>query len=150
MKKIIILAIIAVFAASCNGAAQVVDSSNIILTESVDTIAFDYANIDTIFYVEEDNIYIMHYDDSDVFDYDYLSYVTKRDRWYGNYVNIEVGEELLPDFMYNYHNYMQSDDFWRKDSLNNQYSIAQHTIVYYNGDVDVLYYIIPHQSYVYD
>lgn len=144
MKRLIIF-IIAVILTACSGANpnynNIVDSSATIVEDKVFEIAFDYSAITNMHYLEDDNVFVIEYNDPDVFDYETLAFITGRDKWYGEYVECVVDEHILDDFVYNKQNYENTNDFWRKESLNSQYKIVEHLIRYLDGTVDAVYEI---------
>lgn len=142
---LLILAIASIIC-SCNATpANIIDSTSTIVEEKVDTIMFSYSNFIEMTYLDEDNIAVIRYDDPDVFDLDHMAYITGRDKWYGDYVDMVIEEDLLAEFMYNYDNYKYTDDFWRKERLNENWIIEEHNILYLDGTRDLIYYIVPNQ-----
>lgn len=142
MKKILLILAVASIFCSCNAApTNVIDSTSIIVEEKVDTIMFSYSNFIEMTYLDEDNMAVIRYDDPDVFDLDHMAYITGRDKWYGDYVDIIIEEDLLAEFMYNYDNYKHTNDFWRKECLDSDWLIEEHKITYLDSTVDLIYYI---------
>ena len=142
---LLILAIASIIC-SCNATPiNVIDSTSTIVEEKVDTIMFSYSNFIEMTYLDEDNIAVIRYDDPDVFDLDHMAYITGRDKWYGDYVDMVIEEDLLAEFMYNYDNYKYTDDIWRKERLNENWIIEEHNILYLDGTRDLIYYIVPNQ-----
>lgn len=147
MKKILLILAIASIICSCNATpTNVIDSTSIIVEEKVDTIMFSYSNFIEMTYLDEDNIAIIRYDDPDVFDFDHMAYITGRDKWYGDYVDMIIEEDLLAEFMYNYDNYRYTDDFWRKENLNSDWIIEEHNVLYLDGTRDLIYHIVPSKT----
>lgn len=145
---LLILAIASIFAA-CNAQpinVEHIDSASTIVEEKVDTIMFSYSNFIEMTYLDEDNIAIIRYDDPDVFDFDHMAYITGRDKWYGDYVDMIIEEDLLAEFMYNYDNYKYTDDFWRKENLNSDWIIEEHNVLYLDGTRDLIYHIVPSKT----
>ena len=144
MKKILLILTIVSIICSCNATpTNIIDSTSVIVEEEVNEILFDYSNVIDIIYLSEDYTSIIRYDDADVFDLDNMAFITGREEWYGNYVDMIIDEGLLPDFIYNYDNYKYTDDAWRKDKLNDEWLIEEHKITYLDGTVDLIYYIVP-------
>lgn len=142
---LLILAIASIIC-SCNATPiNVIDSTSTIVEEKVDTIMFSYSNFIEMTYLDEDNMAVIRYDDPDVFDLDHMAYITGRDKWYGDYVDMVIEEDLLAEFMYNYDNYKYTDDVWRKERLNENWIIEEHNILYLDGTRDLIYYIVPNQ-----
>lgn len=145
MKRLTIIFIIAAIFTACNATPiNVIDSTSTIVEEKVDTIMFSYSNFIEMTYLDEDNIAVIHYDDPDVFDLDHMAYITGRDKWYGDYVDMVIEEDLLAEFMYNYDNYKYTD-VWCKERLNENWIIEEHNILYLDGTRDLIYYIVPNQ-----
>lgn len=145
---LLILAIASIFAA-CNAQpinVEHIDSASTIVEEKVDTIMFSYSNFIEMTYLDEDNVAIIRYDDPDVFDFDHMAYITGRDKWYGDYVDMIIEEDLLAEFMYNYDNYRYTDDFWRKENLNSDWIIEEHNVLYLDGTRDLIYHIVPSKT----
>lgn len=149
MKRLSIILIIAAIFTACNAQpinVEHIDSASTIVEEKIDTIMFSYSNFIEMTYLDEDNIAIIRYDDPDVFDFDHMAYITGRDKWYGDYVDMIIEEDLLAEFMYNYDNYRYTDDFWRKENLNSDWIIEEHNVLYLDGTRDLIYHIVPNQT----
>lgn len=149
MKRLSIIFIIAAVFTACNAQpinVEHIDSASTIVEEKVDTIMFSYSNFIEMTYLDEDNIAIIRYDDPDVFDFDHMAYITGRDKWYGDYVDMIIEEDLLAEFMYNYDNYRYTDDFWRKENLNSDWIIEEHNVLYLDGTRDLIYHIVQNQT----
>lgn len=147
MKKIVIIMMMfaAMFTAACNNNnVNNNDSINCdqIVSIKTDHILFDFGNIDTIVYVDDEEIPVLHYDDPDALDYDYLADVTGRDHWYGDYISVDIEDEVRIAFFEDYKIYKDNKDFWVRETLNEQYVIEEHTIKYTDGTVDIIYYVI--------
>lgn len=145
---LLIIVIAAIFTA-CNAQPiniEHIDSASTIVEEKVDTIMFSYSNFIEMTYLDEDNMAIIRYDDPDVFDFDHMAYITGRDKWYGDYVDMIIEEDLLAEFMYNYDNYKYTDDFWRKENLNSDWIIEEHNVLYLDGTRDLIYHIVPSKT----
>ena len=114
-----------------------------IKSEKTYEILFDFSNIDTIVYLEDDGVYVLHYNDPDVFDYQTLADITNRYSWYGDYVavDIEEEEEMLSDFFYDYVNWKNAKSFKERDRLNDKYIIVEHDITFEDGTIDIIFYI---------
>lgn len=149
MKRLSIILIIAAIFTACNAQpinVEHIDSASTIVEEKVDTIRFSYSNFIEMTYLDEDNVAIIRYDDPDVFDFDHMAYITGRDKWYGDYVDMIIEEDLLAEFMYNYDNYRYTDDYWRKQNLNSDWIIEEHNVLYLDGTRDLIYHIVPSQT----
>lgn len=149
MKRLSIILIIAAIFTACNAQpinVEHIDSASTIVEEKIDTIMFSYSNFIEMTYLDEDNVAIIRYDDPDVFDFDHMAYITGRDKWYGDYVDMIIEEDLLAEFMYNYDNYRYTDDFWRKENLNSDWIIEEHNVLYLDGTRDLIYHIVPSKT----
>lgn len=147
MKKIVIVImfIAAMFTAACNNNVDGNDTINpgkIVSIDTVSGIPFDFGNIDTIVYVDDDETPVLHYDDPDAFDYENLAYKTGRDKWYGDYIAIDIEDEVKIAFFEDYQIYKKHNDYWVREALNETYVIEEHTIKYADGTVDIIYYVI--------
>lgn len=87
----------------------------------------DFLCIDDIVYYSEDNVWNVEYDNPDQFDYDNLACVTGRDSWYGDYVKCEIDGSLVPQLNEDIMLWKQADEY-RRDSLENRWTIRQHWI----------------------
>ena len=145
MKKIIfIVAFLSVCLTciACDNTKKVEDDSvAMVVNDDVYPIAFDFSNIDTVVYLEEDNVYVIHYNDPDLFDYDNLAYRTNREHWYGNYIAIDIEEEILGQFLNDYTDYDYSNDYSEKEMLNSKYIIIEHDITFQDDTHDIIFYI---------
>lgn len=142
MKKIFLLlfAVSMIFTA-CGGVntPKTDTISTIVVEDKVSDIAFDFSNIQTIVYLDDDDVCIVRYDDPDVFDYQTLALITKRDEWYGEYIDMDIEESILPMFVYDYNDWKETDNYWKREQLSNKYKIVEHIIKYADGVVDIIY-----------
>lgn len=125
---------------SCTG--QTKESINVTIDRHSDTLLFDMSCIDTIIYSEDDNIFYIEYNDPDAFDYETLAYLTGRTKWYGNYIVIDVNDDLIPELMDNKYQYINSNDYIFRDSINNSYRIIETRLIFEDGTKDILYELI--------
>lgn len=104
-------------------------------------IIFDFGNIDTIIFYEDDDAFVLHYDDADVFDLDNLAYQTGRDKWYGEYVSIYVDDTLITEFLNDYHKYLTNKNWDYRENLNYNYILIEEDITFADGSRDIIFYI---------
>ena len=104
-------------------------------------ILFDFGNIDSVIYYEDDNAFVLHYDDPDVFDLDNLAYKSGRDKWYGEYVAVDVDDTLVTEFLNDYTKYLQNKDWDYRENLNYNYVLIEEDVTYSDGTVDIVFYI---------
>ena len=144
MKKLIFIAAlisVCLGCIACNNKTKEDSISNIVEDKPY-TILFDFSNIDTITYVgADDEFCVLHYCDYDVFDYDNLAYLTGREHWYGEYIAIDVEDEILSQFLNDYSNYKSNTDYQYKQELNDKYIIIEHDITYQDSSKDIIFYI---------
>lgn len=144
MKKLIFIAALISVCLGCIGCNNKTNENSIstIVEDKPYTILFDFSNIDTITYVgADDEFCVLHYCDYDAFDYDNLAYLTGRENWYGEYIAIDVEDEILSQFLNDYSNYKSNTDYWYKQELNDKYIIIEHDITYQDGSKDIIFYI---------
>lgn len=143
MKKFIFIITLICFCgfASCNTSkSSDEDIAKVVDSKSYD-ILFDYDNIDSVFYCEDDDCVYVHYIDPDCFDLDNLAYLTGRDKWYGDYIRVDVEDTLICDFLYDYETWKAAKDYWQRDALNKQYVLIEEDLVYNDGNKDIIFYI---------
>lgn len=138
MKKI--FCFIAFFVSVCTCCACS-DTIDIVESSKEYEIIFDFANIDSVVYYDDDDAMGIHYDDPDVFDYETLAFVTDRDNWYGEYVFIDIPDTLITEFLNDYHKYLISKNWKDKENLNINYTIVEENIKYKDGSRDIIFYI---------
>jgi hypothetical protein len=88
-------------------------------------IMFEFSCIDDIIFLKEDGSWIIEYDDADAFDYDNLAYRTNHDKWYGNYIILDIDDDLFPTFYEDYKRYI-SDTTVDKYSISEKYAIIEY------------------------
>ena len=93
------------------------------LVES-EPIMFEFSCIDSIIFSKEDNCWFIEYDDIDAFDYDNLAYRTNRDKWYGDYIILNIDDNLFPTFYEDYEKYI-NDTTVNKYSISERYAIIE-------------------------
>jgi hypothetical protein len=99
-------------------------------------IMFEFSCIDDIIFSPDDNQWYIEYDDGDAFDYDNLAYRTLRDKWYGDYIVINVDENLFSTFYKDYKKYIN-------DTTVNRYSISEKYAI-------IEYYITEIHDYIFE
>ena len=104
-------------------------------------IMFDFCNVDTIIYYEDDKAMTIHYDDEDVFDYENLAYLTDRDSWYGEYVSVSIDDTIITEFLNDYYRYVTSTEYDERVKLSDKYIIVEEDIKYNNGECDIIFFI---------
>ena len=108
------------------------------LVESViesEPIMFEFSCINDTIFSKEDGCWFIEYDDNDAFDYDNLAYRTNRDKWYGDYIVINIDDDLFPTFYKDYKKYID-------DRTVNKYSISEKYAI-------IEYYVTDIQDYVF-
>lgn len=110
-------------------------------------IIFDFGNIDSVVFYEDNNVMLLHYDDPDAFDLDNLAFITGRDEWYGEYVGVTVNDTLITEFINDYHKYLSNKNWEYRENLNYGYILIEKHIRYDNGDIDVVFYIKTRDEY---
>ena len=108
------------------------------LVESViesEPIMFEFSCINDTIFSKEDGCWFIEYDDNDAFDYDNLAYRTNRDKWYGDYIVINIDDDLFPTFYKDYKKYID-------DRTVNRYSISEKYAI-------IEYYVTDIQDYVF-
>ena len=146
MKKFLTIGIlllsICICSVACNNTYEPTnDSIATVVNDEPHPILFDFGNIDTVVYLDNNNATVLHYCDYDVFDYDNLAYLTGRKHWYGDYVAINVEDEILQEFLVDYSKYIENKDYNTREHLNDKYIIIEHDITYQDGTRDFIYYI---------
>ena len=146
MKKILtfVLAIASMISVACKPSNKVeLDSSkcSTIIKEESYEILFNYSNIDTIIYLEDDDCYVVHYCDPDCFDLDQMAERTGREHWYGNYIAIDIEDETLPDFLFDYNSYKSTKDWNTKFRLSDKYVIIERDLTFEDYSHDIIFYI---------
>lgn len=104
-------------------------------------IIFDFCNVDTIIYYDDDDAMAIRYSDEDVFDYENLAYLTDRDEWYGEYVSVSVDDTIITEFLNDYYKYLVSTEYDERVELNDKYVIVEEDIKYNNGERDIIFFI---------
>ena len=138
MKKIafiIALCISACFVVAC------ADNNPTVQSSKEYEIIFDFCNVDTIVYYDDDDAMIIHYNDEDVFDYENLAYLTDRDEWYGKYISVSVDDTIITEFLNDYHKYLISTEYDERMELSDKYIIVEEDIKYNNGERDIIFFI---------
>jgi hypothetical protein len=79
---------------------------------------FEFSCIDDIIFIPDDGCWYIEYDDGDAFDYDNLAYRTNRNKWYGDYIILNIDDDLFPTFYNDYKKYIN-------DTTVNRYSISE-------------------------
>lgn len=110
-------------------------------TKEYRTILFDFNCVNDIVWSDEDKMFTIEYDDSDVFDYDNLAYLTNRHSWYGEYIRIDIDESLVPMFLNDQELYWQETDYLKRDDLNMLYTIVEHKITFPDSTIDYIWEI---------
>ena len=143
MKKLMIFTFALICVFTCGACKHTNDSiiNKTIVKDKTYEIIFDFENVDSIVYLEDDDVYLLHYDDPDCFDLDNLAFIIGRDEWYTDYIIIDIEEEIVSRFLYDYINYKNTKDFWEKESLNNQYIIIEKNITFGDGTKDIIFYV---------
>ena len=138
MKKIafIIALIISVcFSVAC------ADNNPTVQSSKEYEIVFDFSNIDSVIYYDDDDAMTIHYNDEDVFDYENLAYLTDRNKWYGEYVSISIDDTIITEFINDYRKYLISTEYDERIELSDKYIIVEEDIKYNNGDRDIIFFI---------
>lgn len=142
MKKlslvIMLFANIFISATACTNKGH---NDDIVASSKEYEMVFDFNNIDSVVYYEDDDAMCIHYDDPDVFDYENLAFLTDRDKWYGEYVSAYVDDTIITEFLNDYHRYLTSTDWEEKEELSNKYSIIEEDIRYKSGERDIIFFI---------
>lgn len=138
MKKITF--IIALLISACFGIACA-DNNPTIQSSKEYEITFDFSNIDSVIYYEDDDALFIRYDDADIFDYENLAYLTDRDKWYGEYVSVFIDDTIITEFLNDYNKYIVSKNYDDREELNNKYILVEEDIVYKNGEKDIIFFI---------
>lgn len=99
-------------------------------------IMFEFSCIDKIIFSKEDGNWYIEYDDGDAFDYDNLAYRTNRDKWYGDYIVINIDDNLFSTFYKDYKKYIDNRTV-NKYSISEKYAIIE-------------YYITDIQDYIFE
>lgn len=150
MKKISIImmfvaTILSCTCMACNNEPNPNDTiipGKIVSIDTTSGIEFDFGLIDTVVFVDDGEVPVLHYDDPDAFDYDYLADVTNREHWYGNYIAVDIEEEIQHHFFEDYKEYKSTNDYWAHQAINELYMLEEHKIVYADGTVDVIFYVV--------
>lgn len=62
-------------------------------------VMFDFSNIDDAIYSRDDGIFYLKYNDPDAWDYDNLAYLSGREEWYGDYIQVELEDSIVSEFL---------------------------------------------------
>ena len=138
MKKIAF--IVALIISACFNVACA-DNNPTVQSSKEYEIMFDFCNVDTIIYYEDDKAMTIHYDDEDVFDYENLAYLTDRDSWYGEYVSVSIDDTIITEFLNDYYRYVTSTEYDERVKLSDKYIIVEEDIKYNNGECDIIFFI---------
>lgn len=138
MKKIIFIVVL--FVSACFSVACA-DNNPIVQSSKEYEIIFDFCNVDTIIYYDDDDAMAIHYDDADVFDYENLAYLTDRNEWYGEYVSVYVDDTIITEFLNDYYKYLISTEYDERMELSYKYVIIEEDIKYNNGERDIIFFI---------
>lgn len=87
-------------------------------------IMFEFSCIDDVIFSRDYGWYI-EYNDEDAFDYDNLAYRTHRDKWYGNYIILNITDDLFQKFYKDYKKYIY-DTTVDKYSISEKYAIVEY------------------------
>lgn len=145
MKKFMFVLMLIISIYSCISCSNTSENNNnnypaVVNVESW-SIPFSFDNVDTVIYIYNDDKIIMHYSDCDFFDYDKLAFITGSDEWYGEYVIINIKDELLQEVLTDYNEYKNIKNCDIKEQLNNKYVIIERDIIFQDYTTDVTFYI---------
>lgn len=109
-------------------------------------IMFEFYNIEDAIYSKDNMNFYLEYMDVDAFDLDCLAAMTGRERWYGDYIAVDLQDSLVSQFLIDWNEYlglrkrhaeswkpeMGYDETWQKiDKLSESYAIRE--IWYYDS-----------------
>ena len=80
-----------------------------------DLIMFEFCDVVDAHYTKDDSNFWLEYCDPDAFDLDNLAYSTGREKWYGDYIAVDIQDSLVSQFLEDWGNYASL----RKDFKNN-------------------------------
>lgn len=100
-------------------------------------IMFEFSNVNDAHYVKDDANFYLEYEDADAFDYDNLAYMTGRDKWYGDYIAVDIQDSLVSQFLLDWGNYAELRKDYRSnweemDKLSYSWGIQE---IWIEGDV---------------
>lgn len=106
---------------------------------------FGFECVEDIIWSSDDGHYYIEYNDPDGFDLDNLAYLTNRNEWYGDFIVVDIPDELVQIFQDEYTKWTKSD--WEmKYALSDGWCIKEVWICFEDGTKDVRFEMV-HQSW---
>lgn len=106
---------------------------------------FTFDGVDDLIWNPDDGCYFIEYNDDDAFDLTTLAEMTGRVEWYGDYIVIDIDENLLEEFIEDWEMYKETHDYTRYD-ISERWCIQETWVYFEDGTKDVRFEIL-HQSW---
>lgn len=103
--------------------------------------AFEFECVENAQYYIEDLAFVLEYNDADSFDYDALADKTGRTKWYGDFVYVDIENNLVSEFLEDLADYVWNkslENYGNCDELSKKYAVVQYKV---EGD-DFLWILI--------
>ena len=134
MKKVLMTVVL--LATMCASCAKEVSSAD--TTKPQDYMAaFSFANVDDLTWSIDDNCFTVEYNDPDTFDPQPFYDLTGRDIYYWGYLTVDIDDELVPEFVYDWRDWQNGDT-----NLDNKYSISVYFLQNGDGSIDVMFEVV--------
>lgn len=98
--------------------------------KNISLVMFDFCNINDAHYIMDDANFYIEYNDQDAWDYDNLAYRTGRQEWYGDYIQVDLQDSLVSEFLQDWGNYAElrknfKDNWEEMDKLSEKWGVME-------------------------